>query len=440
MESALERWSATTADAGAFLLRTSFRPVELVLRAPSWLFVGTLLVMLLRAPDLTQCWADRIAFGMLMLVVLLRAVLLRQSLRPAAPVAWAMAALGVLAVIDLLGTPYDVQLWSVAAAKFFVPFALFYLAGLVFDSEESMRLLESLILLVFTYLVFTSIAYVTGLHSLVFPRFILDPNLGTHLERARGPFLQAQANGTAMTLLGLLALDCYRRGRLRGLGAAALLVAYPIALLLTKTRAVWLAFAISSALLAYLTTSARVRRTCIAWLAAAALGLLVLAARPVDSEDSVGNRLNNGSTVQFRLSAYEAGWTMFVERPLLGWGARQMQTELARRIDGFHGDVFVVHNTYFEIVLEHGLAGFLLYGWIWWRLFSLRREGRQPGGNSLLAALRGPLWTLLLAVYLVSATFVVMNYQFVNALIFALAGILAAQNGTRQKEDRELSG
>jgi hypothetical protein len=33
-------------------------------------------------------------------------------------------------------------------------------------------------------------------------------------------------------------------------------------------------------------------------------------------------------------------------------------------------------------------------------------------------------------VYLINASFVVMNYQFVNALLFSLAGILAAQNRT----------
>lgn len=440
MESTIERWSATTADAGAFLLRTTLHPVELLLRTPSWLFLATLLVMLLRTPDLTQCWADRIAFGTLILVVLLRAMLLRQSLRPASSVVWAMAALGLLAATDLLRTPYDAQLWSVAAAKFFVPYSVFYLAGLVFDSEESVRLLEVFTLLVLAYLVFTSIAYTMGLDFLVFPRFILDPNLGTHLERARGPFLQAQANGTAMSLLGLLVLDSYGRGRLRGVSAAALLLTYPIAILLTKTRAVWLAFAVSTALLAYSTTSARVRRVCIGWLAAGVLVLFALAAVSVDSEESLGARLSNGDTVQFRVSAYQAGWTMFVDHPLLGWGASQMQSELANRMDGFRGDVFVVHNTYFEIVLEHGVAGALLYGLIWWRLLRLHRRKSKAQEDTLLASLRGPLWPLLLTVYLVSASFVVMNYQFVNALIFTLAGILAAQNQNLHKEDQALAG
>ena len=38
------------------------------------------------------------------------------------------------------------------------------------------------------------------------------------------------------------------------------------------------------------------------------------------------------------------------------------------------------------------------------------------------------IWPILLGVYLMNASFVVMNYQFVNGLLFTLAGMLAAQN------------
>jgi hypothetical protein len=37
------------------------------------------------------------------------------------------------------------------------------------------------------------------------------------------------------------------------------------------------------------------------------------------------------------------------------------------------------------------------------------------------------MWPVFLGVYLVNATVVVMNYQFVNGLLFVLAGMLAAQ-------------
>jgi hypothetical protein len=44
------------------------------------------------------------------------------------------------------------------------------------------------------------------------------------------------------------------------------------------------------------------------------------------------------------------------------------------------------------------------------------------------------LWPILLAVYWVNAGLVVMNYQFVNGLLFTLAGMLAAQQRRASQE------
>ena len=42
------------------------------------------------------------------------------------------------------------------------------------------------------------------------------------------------------------------------------------------------------------------------------------------------------------------------------------------------------------------------------------------------------LWPIILAVYWLNAAIVVMSYQFVNALIFTMAGMLAAQRRRAQ--------
>ena len=103
---------------------------------------------------------------------------------------------------------------------------------------------------------------------------------------------------------------------------------------------------------------------------------------------------------------------MFLECPLTGWGASQVETELAHRIEGFRGDVFVVHNTYLEILLEYGLVGFALSASIWWMLLRVHKSDDQLNcRESLLTSLHGPLWPLLLTVYLLNGCFVIMNYQ-----------------------------
>src|SRR5258705_3887479 len=161
-----------------------------------------------------------------------------------------MLALLLLGLTSVLTKPYDPQAWSLLAAKWIVPFALFHLAGIVFRDHGSLRKLEIFALVVLAYLTATSILYLAGTKSLIFPRFILDQSLGIHADRARGPFLQAVANGVCLNLLGMIALDAFRRRRLRGLLAAGLFLATPLALLATRTPAVWLSAAASVRFLA----------------------------------------------------------------------------------------------------------------------------------------------------------------------------------------------
>jgi hypothetical protein len=65
-------------------------------------------------------------------------------------------------------------------------------------------------------------------------------------------------------------------------------------------------------------------------------------------------------------------------------------------------------------------------------VFDLFRLGRKPpefsGSRSFLDEEFRELWPLLLGVYFLNGALVVMNYQFVNGFLFALSGLLVAQN------------
>ena len=126
--------------------------------------------------------------------------------------------------------------------------------------ERKFRQFEVFALVVLAYLSFTAIAFLAGAHALIFPRFILDESLGFHADRARGPFLQAVANGVSLNMLGLVALHAYQRGRVRGLKSAVLLASVPVAILATMTRAVWLSFAGIVVVLIFLSENRALRR------------------------------------------------------------------------------------------------------------------------------------------------------------------------------------
>jgi len=387
-------------------------------------------LMLFHPPDFHFHSIDRVALGLLILVVLLRACVLRQPLRFGGPVAWPMLALLALAFYGAVAQPHGDETWSLFAAKWLVPFTLYHLAAHIFNNERSLQKFETFSLIVLGYLSLIAIFFMVDATQFIFPRYILDESLGYHADRARGPFLQAVANGVALNLLGLVALNSFRRKRLRGVLAFLFLGALPLAIVATKTRAVWLSFAGSILVLLFFSPSRRLRRACLGLVLAGSMGLAAVVTL-VDRNTSLSDRLEERGPVMFRMAIYQAGWEMFLEKPLTGWGATSMQTELSKRISDFHQEQFFFHNTYLEIVVQYGLVGLVLYLWMVVDLFKLGRRLNRPGfstDSSFLDDEFRALWPLLLGVYLLNGTFVVMNYQFVNGFLFALAGLLVAQN------------
>jgi len=418
------------ADAIAWAIGGAFRPLHALIVAPAQLFLATMALMLFHPPDFNFHSIDRFAFGLLVFVVLLRVCVLRQPLQLRGPVTWPMLALLLFAFCGVISQPNDAETWSLFAAKWLVPFSLYQLAAYIFNDAQSLRKFETFSLTVLAYLSLTAIFFMMDAKQFIFPRYILDEGLGYHADRARGPFLQAVANGVTLNLLGLVALNSFRRKRLRGVLALLFLTALPLAIVATRTRAVWLSFALSILLLLFFSPSRRLRRACLCFVLAGGIGLAAVVTF-ADRNTSLSDRLEERGPVMFRMAVYQAGWEMFLAKPLAGWGATDMQTELSKRISDFHQEQFFFHNTYLEIVVQYGLVGLLLYLWVVVDLFKLGRTrsviSTRTDSGFLDQQFRA-LWPLLVVVYLLNGSFVVMNYQFVNGYVFAVAGLLAAQN------------
>ena len=426
-------WSSRTAEPDGLLrlelwaARALLWPIQLLISVPSLLFLSALTAMLLRHPDVRFYEIDRIAFGLLVLGVSGRVILLRQTpfvARASLP----MLGLLILALASVAGEPFDHETWNLLASKFIVPFTLFHLAALVFTTEKQIRQFEMFSLIVLAYLSFTAIAFLVGARSLIFPRFILDESLGFHADRARGPLLQAVANGVSLNILGLLAAHAYVRGRVRGAKIWILLASVPVAILATMTRAVWLSFAGSGTAVIFVSGNRVFRRVCIVATVVGVAGLaLMMSSR--EFADSIEDRFQESGPIDYREAVYAGGWEMFQQRPWWGWGFHQMPSELPRHVSGYQEKVLYPHNTYLELLVEHGLVGLALYLWLMWELWRLSRGAIPANENDgFLGRNFHRLWPILLAVYWVNAAVVVMSYQFVNGLLFTLAGMLAAQN------------
>jgi O-antigen ligase len=407
-------------------IKSLLRPLQALIATPTLLFLAALTAMLFCHPDVPFHRLNRVMFALLIVGIVGRAVVLKQEALRFDRVSWPMVALTVLVMISLVGRPIDEDTWGVLAAKYVFPFTLFHLAQLVFAEERRIRRLEVFALVVLAYLSFTAIVFLLGAHELVFPKFILDPNLGYHIDRARGPFLQAVANGVSLNMLALLVLHGYRRGSLRGMITLVVLASVPIAILATMTRSVWLSFAGSLLGLLFIAKNLKARLAFIAVLTVAAGGLGVVMAT-TDLGGVLGDRLQESAPVEFRKAVNAGGWQMFLERPFIGWGFHQMPAELPKYVSEFHDKVLYPHNTYLEILVENGLLGLSLYAWLMWELWRLGR-GKVHGGEAqgFLESFRG-WWPSLLGVYWANAAVVVMSYQFVNGMLFTVAGIMAAQ-------------
>jgi putative inorganic carbon (HCO3(-)) transporter len=420
-------WSGIGGEFYARACQVFLRPLQALTAAPSLLFLAALTAMLLRHPDVAFYEIDRVVFALLVAGVLGRAVVFRQRIFVMERATWPMIGLTVLALVSVLGRPFDNESWSLLASKFVVPFTLFHLARLVFEEERRFRQFETFALVVLAYLSFTAIAFLVGANSLIFPRFILDESLGFHADRARGPLLQAVANGVSLNLLGLLAWHSYWRGSLRGLKAVVLLASLPIAILATMTRAVWLSFAGTVVALILLSKNRMLRLAGVGLALLAGASLLVVLSAP-ESGGALSDRLEERGPLDYRAAVYAGGWEMFLERPLTGWGFHQMPTELPRHVSGYFEKVLYPHNTYLELLVEHGVVGLALYLWIMWEMLRLGRGAIPPEEkDGFLDPQFHRMWPILLAVYWVNAAMVVMSYQFVNGLLFTIAGMLAAQ-------------
>jgi O-antigen ligase len=397
------------------------RPLHLGLAFPSILYVAAMTIFLFRPPDLFSYYADRIAFGILVFFVALRTMALRDKIPFFAGLSLPMLSLMALVVFRALREPFDAQSWSIIASKFIVPFALFHLAVLVFRGASQRRHFEVFAIFALAYLVFIAIAFLADARSLIIPRFILDESLGFHADRARGPFLQAVANGVSLNILGIVVLALsQKRKNVVGL----LWLVLPLAVLATMTRAVWISFAASTVVLGFRLVERRLQAACILLTVVGFLFGLAISNSDHSLQTALWDRTAERGPVAARLAVYDAGWAMFQERPLTGWGAGSMYAELARRMEGYHLRTFYVHNTYLALLVEFGVPGLALYGILFFNLFRLSWHGR-PGESGAVASLR-KVWPVLLGVYLFNAFFVDMAYQFVIGLMFTVAGMLCA--------------
>lgn len=328
---------------------------------------------------------------------------------------------GAFALLDRLGV---------------VPFLAFVLAPRLYgEAKQRNVLLCGLVLLGF-YLGGTALAEGLGIDALVLPGYILDPSIGIHAERARGPFVEAVAMGFALVVCAVAALMARSQWRNGWARACALTVAAMCGAgtLFTLTRAVWLG-TILAFLAAALVTPA-LRRTVLPVLAGGAGTVALLLAVVPGLASRVGDRAASQRPLWDRYNSNAAAANIVEAHPLAGVGWQrfpEVSTEWTQQAADYPITTIgiEVHNVFLSHAAELGLPGALLYLLAW--SAAVGRGVFTRGGPT------HQLWrTGLVAVavvWLVVASFGPLSYAFANTALWLFAGIAATTARAPERPD-----
>ena len=252
-----------------------------------------------------------------------------------------------------------------------VAFALFFLAPYAFREARDREIFLGTFVAVGGYLGITALIETVGPRGILIPRYIDDPLVGIHFDRARGPFAEAAANGMilyACVIFAVIAALTWRDGRLKKLALAVAALCL-LGTLLTVTRAIWIG-TIAGSIVALFAARETRRFLPAVLIAGAAMVLVSFAAIPGLAEQAEERR-ENDRPVWARQNSNAAALRMLEEKPTFGfgWGTfREKNLEYYRQADDYPLVIIRdVHNLFLGNAVELGLlgAGLWLFALVW---------------------------------------------------------------------------
>lgn len=391
-----------------------------------------------RLPGFFDITIERVLFACLLFLLGIGACTGQISLRGNATLELLMLLFVAVCVVSMTVHGFTPQLpefpspWNIFITGYLFPFIVFVFAKQYLAAEPDITLVLSILFFLGCYLAVTAFFEFTNLRQFVFPRYINDPKVWLHYERARGPFLNAAFNGTAL-LFGC-ACGVHLMHKMKGLVARALcglgLFLFVPAFFFTQTRAVYLgAVLLAVFLLGFYTTRYPKWKVWALPVTLALVLLLVNIPRLASEERRVGGVLQKVEVEQ-RLGLIKRSLLMFFDRPFFGVGLAQFIPASLKEYQGkvpFFAsfEALTQHNHLIGMMVELGIVGTLVYCAIVVTVFRrlVRLIRILPSSGFLgknFAAIIICIWVL----YLNNNFFVEPSYcLFVNAVPFMFAGI-----------------
>ncbi|MEA2443457.1 MAG: putative inorganic carbon ((-)) transporter, partial [Thermoleophilales bacterium] len=288
------------------------------------------------------------------------------------PVHWLMLATALYAITSavVVGSLTDRGSFFRLLEPFgILPFLLFLTAPIAFRTPAQRDVLLKTVVILGGYLGLTTLFETIHLDALVFPKYILDPNVGIHAGRGRGPFLEAVTNGYAQYVCAVICAIAWARWRRRSAWSGAAAVVALLCVLgafESLQRSVWLGASVAT-LIALL--ALRETRRYIPMVIASVVVVLVVALALIPGLSShVSSRSGDKQTIWDRQNLNRAGLNMVEQRPLFGFGWDQYlkhNKDYFQQADDYpitpNVENIDIHNVPLTYAVSLGLVGLLLW-------------------------------------------------------------------------------
>jgi putative inorganic carbon (HCO3(-)) transporter len=334
------------------------------------------------------------------------------------------------AAVSFVGSPVrDSVGLFLLADLYIVPAVLFISAPLLFGTAHRRFVFAAVFTVFGIYLGFTAITQTLHLAPLVFPSYILDPSVGIHGDRARGPYVEAVNDGIMLVFSGVLgafvaSVSTSARWRAAGVFAALLC---GIGCALTLTRAIWFA-GIAVLLIGFITVPGLRRRLPLVVVGIVVLAVAFLAAFP-DFLTAATERGGSQNPIWDRLNVNAGAARMAWAHPLFGVGWQQAGPQMVDFVRlGKSYPVtaasagLIPHNVFLGRFAELGIPGASLWlaGVVAVLIVPVVRRCR-PGFDA---------WRVVLLAFtvcwLIVANFGPVNYSEPAYLLYLVGGIVTA--------------
>lgn len=397
---------------------------------------GMQTVGMIRMPGLPDFSLARLFMIMVILIGALALVTGRTVLRsPYAPGALLLLhAIYVLANMYAEGVASRFNTWM---ASSFAPVVGFMFAKEFIAEDKQLRFIMLTFVAISVYFWVTCIGESFEISAIVWPKAILDRDIGiSWFGRSRGPFLQPGLTGQFIGWFMMAQVFLLTRRISNGLKFVLIanVVMCAISLFLTYTRGPWLATVVGFAVMAALRP--RYRRVLGAVLVAGVLMVATNALRP-RSDEFLGERMGNTSTIENRLGFLAAATRMIRDEPLFGVGYFRYLEELPEYNRGTYiplygfvargaGAGVPIHDIYIGRAAEEGLVSIAIFGALVTVLYRhFWRRWRAATGSGWFDRDFLALYAGVMASYFVNGMTLDYRYfDFVNVFPFFMSGIV----------------